>query len=109
MEDKKKLYLFECGNFYIFLADDAEKINKLFDLKLTIFANDVYKCGFPKNSLDKYLNLFKEKKLKIKVIESIKEVGKITQVIDLLKSIDINTLNSEECFSTLKKLKQIVE
>ena len=67
--NKDKLYLFRCGNFYIFINDDAKEICNLTTLKLTSVGNN-FKCGFPVNSLDKYLNLFNNLKLNIEVVES---------------------------------------
>ena len=49
-----KIYLFECGNFYIALDSDAILLNELFSFKLTKFSNVCDKCGFPKNALEKY-------------------------------------------------------
>ena len=55
------IYLFLCGNFYIALDSDAIILNELFGMKLTKFSNLCDKCGFPKNSLEKYVNMFEEK------------------------------------------------
>ena len=56
-ENSSDLYLFKSGMFYIFLDDDARKINELLGLKLTNLNSSVQKCGFPQNSLNKYLKL----------------------------------------------------
>ena len=53
-KDQEKMYLFRCGNFYIFLADDADFINNYVVLKRTKFTKDVMKCGFPIGSKDEY-------------------------------------------------------
>lgn len=70
--DKDKLYLFRCGNFYIFINDDAKEICNVTTLKLTSVGNNL-KCGFPVNSLDKYLNLFNNLKLNIEIVENEKD------------------------------------
>ena len=57
-ENKDKYYLFKSGLFYIFIDEDAKYISKITLLKLTNLSNDIVKCGFPKNSLDKYIDLF---------------------------------------------------
>ena len=57
-EDNNKYYLFKSGMFYIFLDEDAKQINKINPLNITNLNNDIVKCGFPSNSLDKYLNIF---------------------------------------------------
>lgn len=54
-KDSSKIYLFLCGNFYIVLDSDAIMLNEMFDMKLTKFSNLCDKCGFPKNSIEKYI------------------------------------------------------
>ena len=61
------IYLFLCGNFYIALDSDAIILNELFGMKLTKFSNLCDKCGFPKNSLEKYVNMFEEKNIKYRL------------------------------------------
>ena len=39
-------------------------------MKLTKFSNICDKCGFPKNSLEKYINMFEEKNVKYRLIEN---------------------------------------
>ncbi len=114
MKSKKVMYLFECGNFYIFLADDAEKISKMFDLKLTPFANNIKKCGFPKNSFVKYMQIFKTKKLKIQVIENNKKEEKNIEkeninIVNTIRNVDLNMISPMEAFELLKKLKNNLE
>lgn len=50
----KKLYLFKSGIFYILLNEDAEITSKLLNLKITNFAKEVIKTGFPIKSYEKY-------------------------------------------------------
>lgn len=67
--DSNKYYLFRSGVFYIFLDKDAEKISNIIKLKLSSLNEDVVKCGFPKNSLDKYLDIFKNLDMDVEVID----------------------------------------
>lgn len=69
-EDSETLYLFKSGIFYIFLDEDAKTINKFYNLKLTYLNAEIVKCGFPLNSLQKYLNLFNNFPYKIKIIDN---------------------------------------
>ena len=114
-KDHEKLYLFHCGNFYIFLAEDAEKVSDLFGLKLITFANNVKKCGFPKNALKKYMQLFKTKKLKVQVIEKEKKNKnesldvKEQDVLKILKSLNLESMSPIESFEVLRKLKGLVD
>ena len=67
-EDSNKLYLFKVGNFYLFLNEDAKRISEITTLKLSNVGN-VYKCGFPINSIDKYLKVFNNLNLNVEVVE----------------------------------------
>lgn len=69
-EEEEKLYLFENGIFYIFLAEDAAKVHEVLDLKCTWFTDEIMKCGFPKNSLNKYLERLEEASLEVQLIPS---------------------------------------
>ena len=89
-DNNNKYYLFKSGAFYIFLDEDAKNISKITTLCLTNLNKDVVKCGFPKNSLEKYLSIFYNLKLDIEIIEEpvnkIKKID-IDNVIEFLKEI----------------------
>ena len=70
-ENPTKLYLFKSGIFYIFLENDAIKMSKLLNLKLTNLNGTVSKCGFPVKNIDKYLHLIKLNNYEIDIIDSI--------------------------------------
>ena len=72
-ENKDKYYLFKSGLFYIFIDEDAKKINKITPLNITNLNNDIVKCGFPSNSLDKYLDIFKNLGLDVEIVNRIDE------------------------------------
>lgn len=88
-ENKEKYYLFKSGTFYIFIDEDAKEISKITTLKITNLTKDIVKCGFPKNSLEKYLNIFKNLNLDVEVIEEVNQIKKvdIDNLIELLKEI----------------------
>ena len=67
-EDINKLYLFKVGNFYLFLNEDAKRISEITTLKLSNIGN-VFKCGFPISSIDKYLTLFNNLNLNVEVVK----------------------------------------
>lgn len=110
-KNKDKLYLFRCGNFYIFLADDAELINNYVVLKRTKFTKDIMKCGFPLGSKEEYLKVFQNQNLDIEVIENplIPEdiTAKERMVIDYLKKVEINSLTPLEAINKLKELQEM--
>lgn len=100
-------YLFECGKFYIFLDEDARKISNITTLKLTKLNDDIVKCGFPINSLDKYMNIFNNLNLGVKVIEKEKDFD-INNLIKKIKYIDIDNITPMESLNILKSLKEYI-
>lgn len=102
-QNSSTLYLFKTGAFYIFLEDDAIVINKYINLKLTNFGNNYIKCGFPINSYDKYINIFKRSNLDIEEV-SFDEVTDydVNYIVKKLKKIDINTLTPIDAFNIIK-------
>ena len=59
-KDDKELYLFKIGKFFCCLGDDAYKIEKLLNLKITQFSKELKKAGFPEEVLEKYNKLIEE-------------------------------------------------
>ncbi len=106
--DKESFYLFEVGNFYIFINEDAEYICKITTLKLVNHANGVIKCGFPKNSLNKYLNIFNNLGLKIVVVDNINDNKKIDKYLNKIREIDIENITPLECFNIVCELKKVL-
>ena len=110
-KDNNKLYLFHCGNFYIFLADDADLINNYVVLKRTKFTKDIMKCGFPVGSKEEYLKVFHNQGLVIDIIENpllpedINERERV--VMDTLKSVKIDNLTPIEAMNKLKELQEM--
>ncbi len=109
--DPDKLYLFRCGNFYIFLADDADFINNYVVLKRTKFSKEVMKCGFPVGSKEEYLKVFEHQNLKIEVIENPLLPVEISErekfVVNYLKNIEINMLTPIDAINKLKELQEM--
>ena len=113
--DNETLYLFKSGIFYIFLDNDAKIINKILDLKLTNLNDTIVKCGFPANSLQKYLKLLSFTDYNIKIIDNsnttsytINDYGLNIEIKELLQKIsNINTENISisEAYSLLNTLK----
>lgn len=102
--DDKYLYLFKSGNFYIFLDEDAIKVSRVTLLKLTNYSNDIYKCGFPVSSIDKYLELFENLNLKVKVVEN----NSIDKYLSTIKELDINNISYEESKDILFNIKELL-
>lgn len=110
-KNKEKLYLFRCGNFYIFLEDDADTINNYVVLKRTQFTKNVMKCGFPVGSKEEYLKVFKNQNLDVEIIENpllpedIKERERF--VLEQLKKIEVNSLTPIDAINKLKELQEM--
>lgn len=105
-EDSNIYYLFRTGNFYIFLCEDAKRISDITMLKCSNFAKDVIKCGFPYKSLDKYLNLFKNLNINVKVIEN--DIDNKEVIINRIKNIDIDNTSPIKALNILSELKELV-
>ena len=88
-ENNNIRYLFRSGNFYIFIDDDAKYISSVTTLKVTSFGSTV-KCGFPICSLNKYLEIFNNINIDVKLIENKDNLTK-----EIL-NIDLNDLTKEE-------------
>ena len=106
-KDNNYLYLFLCGNFYIALDSDAIILNEIFDLKLTKFSNICDKCGFPKNSIDKYIEKFNNKNIKFKIIAELKNEDKINKISQIL-NCEITKMKKEELIDLLNQIKKII-
>ena len=104
-KDSNKIYLFLCGNFYIALDSDAIMLNDMFDMTLTKFSNLCDKCGFPKNSIDKYINMFNEHNIKYEIIENKDKLDIIREKV----SVDINNMSNEELKNIITSIKLILE
>lgn len=70
VNNSHKLYLFECGIFYIFIHEDAILMSKLLNLKLSPLNSTVMKCGFPVKSAEKYLNFLKNSEYDVEIVPS---------------------------------------
>ena len=102
------LYIFKSGIFFIFLDNDAKIASRLLNLKITYLTEDVIKCGFPINSLEKYTNILNKTPYKIKIIDNAKNYiytfndykldKKIQKLLSKINSIDINSLSVKEAY-----------
>lgn len=114
-ESEKTLYLFKSGIFFIMLADDAIVASRLLNLKTTIFVNDILKCGFPINSLDKYSSILNQFNYKFKIIDTAKSTcytlnnytidKEINNLLHTIIDLDEESLSISEAYSFINKLK----
>lgn len=61
-KNRGKIVFCNAGNFYVAIGKDAVILNRLLDLKVSCFKQEICKVGFPINSLEKYLELIYDKK-----------------------------------------------
>lgn len=108
-KDSNSLYLFKVGSFYIFINEDAERISKITTLKIVNHAKGVIKCGFPKDSLEKYLDIFTNLNINVKVIEDVcSSYDKLDNFLDKIRKLDIDNTTPLDCFNIICELKKIL-
>lgn len=105
--NSNKLYLFKSGNFYIFLDEDADKINEYMVLKKTPYNKEIMKCGFPINSIDSYMKVFNNHKLDIEIIDTLD--GNLLNFKDVLSKIDLDSITPIKALNLLYELKDNIK
>ena len=115
-KDSENLYLFKSGIFYIFLDKDAQKISNYLGLKLTNLNSDILKCGFPQNSLTKYITLLNSSPFTIKIVDnnsmfeySISDFtiqNDYLNIFNQLSNINIENLSVKEAFELISDLQK---
>ena len=113
--DSETFYLFKSGIFYIFLDEDAKKMNSILNLKLTNLNNDIVKCGFPTNSISKYINLLISNNIKFKIIDLAQNImfdlhsftlnNELLDLLNLIANVDENSLSVKESYDFIEKIK----
>lgn len=105
--DENKYYLFKSGMFYIFLDDDAKKISKITPLSITYLNKDIVKCGFPTNSLSKYLDIFNNLGLEIEIVERVNDnLSNVdVEIIKRIRRLNIDNLTPLKALNLLSDFK----
>lgn len=119
-QDSSSIYLFRVGIFYNILNDDAKLVNEKLGLKLTNLSPELYKCGFPISTLEKYKRLLTDKQIKYKVIDNLPENVnhtdyinniEIKKIVNRINDLDMNNTTFHQAFNILldiqNKLKEI--
>lgn len=111
-----KKYLFKSGIFYIFIDDDAKELHKFLNLKLGHLNSDIVKCGFPVNSLDKYMKLLKQYGYSVEIVDFSSNTLfnyekyllkiKIYKFIDKISHLEVDSLSISQAYDILGELKQ---
>lgn len=103
-ENRDKYYLFKSGIFYIFIDEDAIRISKIVPFNLIKLEGDIYKCGFPLNSFDKYMRVFNNLGIEIEVVDNSKNVEE--EIIKKIRDLDVNKLTPLKAINILCGFKE---
>ena len=111
--DKDTLLLFKSGIFYIFISDDARIVSQILNLKLVPLNSEIFKCGFPLNSLNKNLSILRRYDFKVKIIDVNSNTqftpneflynSETNSLLTELSQINIDTLSIKEAYSKLEE------
>ena len=104
-KNKEALYLFKMGNFYIFIGEDADRINDYMVLKKTSFSKDYQKCGFPVSKIEDYERVFKKQNINVIRIDDINSID----ILNKLKNTNVDNLSKKEAIDLLKEIKEYYE
>nr|DAN95223.1 MAG TPA: MutS domain I [Caudoviricetes sp.] len=118
--DPSYIYIFRVGIFYNILNEDAKILNEKLNLKITNLSPEIFKCGFPVSTLDKYKKILNEKGIKYKIIDNLPNNMntadymnnvEIKHIISRIKNLDMNNTTFQQAFNILldiqNKLKNI--
>lgn len=113
-QENNKVYMFKCGTFYYFLAEDAKKISETFPLKLLPFTENICKCSFPVSRLGYYISEFQKLNINFEIIDN--QYSKIENYNDYLNNeklkviikniidLDLNEITMKQAFNILEDL-----
>ena len=109
-----KYFLFKSGLFFIFLDEDAKLMSKVLNLKLGALNADIVKCGFPQNSLDKYMQILNNLNYDVEIVNtqdnSVQNYTKYTdnyKLEDIMEEIintEIDKLSISQAYDFLYKI-----
>ncbi|MEG1363647.1 MAG: hypothetical protein RSC92_04370 [Clostridia bacterium] len=105
--DNSYLYLFKCGVFYIAVDDDCDVLAYFFNFKKSLLNNKIYKCGFPVSRLNYYLKLLNDYNIKYIVIDNLCKNN--SNIIDVIKKLDLNNISPIMALDILTDLKEKVK
>lgn len=111
-KDASIIYLFRVGIFYNILNEDAKLLNQELGLKITNLSPEIIKCGFPINSLNKYIEKLNKKQLKYEIIDTAPKelnIDSYYKIINKIRKIDIDHINGVQALNILSELKKEVE
>lgn len=111
------LYLFKAGLFFIFIDEDAKIVSNLLNLKLGNLNDTIVKCGFPCNSLQKYLTLLKNTPYNVEIVSLNNQESPMTSnnyltnsqlkiIAEEILNLKIDDLSISQAYDFLYKVQQ---
>lgn len=111
------LYLFKAGLFFIFIDEDAKIVSNLLNLKLGNLNDTIVKCGFPCNSLQKYLTLLKNTPYNVEIVSLDNQESPMTSnnyltnsqlkiIAEEILNLKIDDLSISQAYDFLYKVQQ---
>ena len=117
IEDSEFCYLFKSKNCYFFIADDAQEIASMLDLRLENLNSVIMKCQFSAGSYNKNITKLKKANIKFKEIllpneifnsdlENCMNSNKYNELIFNFLNVNIEDLSISQAYDLLKSLQK---
>lgn len=117
MKNPNKFFLFKNGIFFIFIDEDAKTLSKILKLKLGHLNTEILKCGFPVQSLDKYMNVLNSLNYDVEIIDNTSSIQsyknytdntKLKELLVEIMNIDIDKLSISQAYDMLYRIQNDV-
>lgn len=118
IKDNQKVYLLKCGIFFIFIDVDARIMSQVLGLKLGKLNTVIVKCGFPVNSLDKYMSILNTTNYDIEIVdiqsdiilnyESYNDLTTVKKLMNEIAITKIESLSISQAYDFLYKIQDTV-
>ena len=114
INNPNKYFLFKSGIFFIFLDEDAKLMSKTLNLKLGALNADIVKCGFPQNSLDKYMKILNSLNYDVEIVNtqnntnSIYDNSRLENLMNEILDTQIDKLSISQAYDFLYKIQNEV-
>lgn len=109
-KDNGKIILVNSGSFYIARGKDAVLLHNILNIKVNCMEAEIWKIGFPLNSLEKYTQLIEREQYSYIVYNYDNKQG-ILKIIKKYNGKKLNTIEEEKlncyiCTNTVKMYKK---
>lgn len=114
IKNSQKFYLFKCGIFFIFIDEDARIMSNVLNLKLVKLNTVILKCGFPINSLNKYMSILNNLNYDVEIVDnqydttlsynSYTNISKLKSLMTEIAYTKIDSLSISQAYDFLYKI-----